>query len=120
MIFHTRSNSNVICPMLKNVASFFIMLLALYSKSFGQSNHRYDLKRCIEVALKNNIEIQLGLINENSAEINYQQSLWNLAPSLSANGGQFYQSGRSIDRFSNQFVQKTVGNSSSYNMFADT
>jgi len=35
-----------------------------------------------------------------------------MAPNLSANGGQFYQSGRSIDRFSNQFVQKTVGNSS--------
>lgn len=112
MIFHTPGNSDVICSMLKYAASFFTLLLALYSGSWGQSNHRYDLKKCIEVALKNNIDIQLGLINENNAEINYQQSLWNLAPSLSANGGQFYQSGRSIDRFSNQFVQKTVGNSS--------
>lgn len=78
----------------------------------AQNKQVYDLRRCIETAIKNNIDIQLSELNVENADISYRQSLLNMAPNLSANGGQFYQSGRSIDRFSNQFVQKTVGNSS--------
>lgn len=78
----------------------------------AQNKQVYDLRRCIETAIENNIEIQLSELNVENADISYRQSLLNMAPNLSANGGQFYQSGRSIDRFSNQFVQKTVGNSS--------
>ncbi len=78
----------------------------------AQNKQVYDLRRCIETAIENNIDIQLSEVNVENADISYRQSLLNMAPNLSANGGQFYQSGRSIDRFSNQFVQKTVGNSS--------
>lgn len=78
----------------------------------AQNKQVYDLRRCIETAIANNIDIQLSELNVENADISYRQSLLNMAPNLSANGGQFYQSGRSIDRFSNQFVQKTVGNSS--------
>lgn len=78
----------------------------------AQNKQTYGLRRCIEAAIENNIDIQLNELNVENADISYRQSLLNMAPSLSANGGQFYQSGRSIDRFSNQFVQKTVGNSS--------
>ena len=78
----------------------------------AQNKQVYDLRRCIETAIANNIDIQLSDLNVENADISYRQSLLNMAPNLSANGGQFYQSGRSIDRFSNQFVQKTVGNSS--------
>jgi len=78
----------------------------------AQNKQVYDLRRCIETAIENNIDIQLSELNVENADISYRQSLQNMAPNLSANGGQFYQSGRSIDRFSNQFVQKTVGNSS--------
>jgi len=78
----------------------------------AQNKQVYDLRRCIETAIENNIDIQLSELNVENADISYRQSLLNMAPNLSANGGQFYQSGRSIDRFSNQFVQKTVGNSS--------
>ena len=78
----------------------------------AQNKQVYDLRRCIETAIENNIDIQLSELNVENAVISYRQSLLNMAPNVSANGGQFYQSGRSIDRFSNQFVQKTVGNSS--------
>jgi len=78
----------------------------------AQNKQVYDLRRCIETAIENNIDIQMSELNVENADISYRQSLLNMAPNLSANGGQFYQSGRSIDRFSNQFVQKTVGNSS--------
>lgn len=89
-----------------------MLALVWFAPLRAQNNHTYDLRRCIETAIENNIDIQLSDLNVKNADISYRQSLLNMAPSLSANGGQFYQSGRSIDRFSNQFVQKTVGNSS--------
>lgn len=78
----------------------------------GQSQKPLGLADCIDLALKNNIDVLLSEVNQSQSEIDYQQSKWNLGPNLSLNGGQFYQSGRSIDRFTNQFVQETVGNTS--------
>ncbi len=68
----------------------------------------WTLEQCIEHALKNNPDIQLAKINEQLAENNYLQSKLNLTPDANITGGQFFQSGRSIDRFTNQFVQTTV------------
>ena len=92
--------------------TFCLLALTWIAPLRAQHKQTYDLRRCIETAIENNIDIRLSELNVENADISYRQSLLNMAPSLSANGGQFYQSGRSIDRFSNQFVQKTVGNSS--------
>lgn len=91
---------------------FCLLAVVCVASLRAQNKQVYDLRRCIETAIANNIDIQLSVLNVENADISYRQSLLDMAPNLSANGGQFYQSGRSIDRFSNQFVQKTVGNSS--------
>lgn len=78
----------------------------------AQNTKVWSLSECIDRAIEVNIDVQLSSISQEQNAINYQQSRWNLSPDLNFNGGQFYQSGRSIDRFSNQFVQETVGNSS--------
>lgn len=91
---------------------FCLLAFVCVASLRAQNKQVYDLRRCIETAIANNIDIQLSVLNVENADISYRQSLLDMAPNLSANGGQFYQSGRSIDRFSNQFVQKTVGNSS--------
>ena len=70
---------------------------------------RYNLEQCIEQALKQNIDVQLSMLSESQAELSMNQAKSGFAPDLSASAGQFYQSGRSIDRFTNQFVQSTIG-----------
>ncbi len=60
-------------------------------------------------AIARNIDITISDLAVQQATLDWQQSKLNLTPSLSGNAGQFYQSGRSIDRFTNQFVQKTIG-----------
>lgn len=60
-------------------------------------------------AVSRNIDINLSELAVQQATLDWQQSKLNLSPTLSGNAGQFYQSGRSIDRFTNQFVQKTIG-----------
>jgi len=90
----------------------FYLLLGISNFLGAQEVRKMDLSACIDLALENNIDVLLSQINQSQSEIEYRQSLWNLGPEVSFAGGQFYQSGRSIDRFTNQFVQETVGNSS--------
>ena len=73
----------------------------------GQSV-RYTLEQCIEQALKQNIDVQLSMLSESQAELTMNQAKSGFAPDFSGSAGQFYQSGRSIDRFTNQFVQSTI------------
>ncbi len=70
---------------------------------------KFTLNRCIELALSQNLDVQLSAIANQNADNDYVQSKRNLTPDISGSAGQFYQSGRSIDRFSNQFVQTTIG-----------
>jgi len=88
------------------------LFIGIVGSSGAQNIRKMDLSACIDLALEVNIDVLLGQLNQEQSQIDYQQALWNLGPEVSFSGGQFYQSGRSIDRFTNQFVQETVGNSS--------
>ena len=60
------------------------------------------------MATQNSLDAkQAGLTTESSA-LGYKQAKSNLLPDLSASGGQFYQAGRTIDRFTNTFSQTTI------------
>lgn len=73
-----------------------------------------DLETCISIATERNLEIKQGQISNEQAELNYKQSKYNMLPDITASGGQFVQSGRSIDRFTNTFVQNTVVSSNNF------
>lgn len=85
---------------------------SVFSNSPLHAQTKYRLSECVQIALKNNPDILLSAVGMASANIEMEQSLLNLSPTVNGSMGQYYQSGRSIDRFSNQFVQTTVGNSS--------
>lgn len=78
------------------------------SAACGQTGGIYSLQGCIDLAIKNSIDVRLAEINSEQAELNYKQGKLNITPDASLSAGQFFQSGRSIDRFTNQFVQTTV------------
>ena len=70
---------------------------------------KLTLEKCIQIALSNNLDVQLSAIANTSAEYDLLQSKLNLGPDINGTAGQYYQSGRSIDRFTNQYVQTTIG-----------
>jgi len=76
-------------------------------------NNSYAVKpsffAIMATAVARNIDINLSELALQQATLDWQQSKLNLGPTVNGNAGQFYQSGRSIDRFTNQFVQKTIG-----------
>ena len=77
--------------------------------TFSDGISDWTLERCIQQALSQNIDIQLSMLSEEQAALAFEQATRNFGPELGGSVGQFYQSGRSIDRFSNQFVQSTIG-----------
>lgn len=79
------------------------------SVAFADGISDWTLERCIQQALSQNIDIQLSMLSEEQAALAFDQATRNFGPEFSGSVGQFYQSGRSIDRFSNQFVQSTIG-----------
>lgn len=72
----------------------------------------YSLEECIETALRQSPEIQLQNLNILQASENYKYSKKNQLPSVSANVSQGINGGRSIDPFSNTFVQRSISSNS--------
>lgn len=85
---------------------FTCILIGLTSAQ-AQSND-FTLKQCIEYAWLNNLDVRQSILNSESAKIDQKQSKTNLLPSFSLSAGQNYQFGRTIDRFTNQFINQTI------------
>ena len=74
-------------------------------------NNPLTLQQCIEIAFKNNPDVkQAGFLAE-SARINYNQSKANMLPSLNAGISHTQYNGRSINPYTNSYIneQNTAG-----------
>lgn len=89
----------------KNIILSFILLCA--NSAFAQQQ-KYTLQQCIEYAWSNNLDIKQSMLSNESSKLDVTQSKANLLPTLSASAGQNYQFGRTVDRFTNTFVNQTI------------
>lgn len=85
---------------------FLILFLSL--QQLHAQVKTMTLQECIEYAWKNNLDLKQSLLSAESSKIDYQQSKMNQLPNLSFSTGQNYQFGRTIDRFTNAFVNQTT------------
>ncbi len=87
---------------------FIIHLLLIYIPiSFGQ---KLTLEQCIEKAWLNNVDIKQAILNKKNASLDTRQARASRLPSLNLSTGQNYQFGRTVDRFTNSFVNNTIRN----------
>ncbi|WP_299113133.1 TolC family protein [uncultured Winogradskyella sp.] len=84
----------------------FVMSLGGYSQNSTLKS--YTLDECISIALENNLDLKSTDLRANSAKINYRQSLWNMAPSVNGNFNLGVNDGRSIDPFTNDFINQEL------------
>lgn len=72
----------------------------------------YSLKQCIEIAVKNNLNVKQGEYVMENTKINWIQAKGNMLPFISGNIGHGQNRGRSIDPFTNQYLnqQYTIAN----------
>ena len=88
---------------------FIITLVSCFSVfSQNQEEKLYTLEECIKIALENNLTLKSAKNSEKSAKINYQQSKVNLLPSLNGNYNLGVNNGRSIDPFTNDFINQQL------------
>ena len=76
----------------------------------------WSLQRCLDHAFEHNIQIQLGQLGEVSAAISVQTATGAFLPNLNGNLSHGYNFGRTIDPFTNQFVESSAIRSNSFGL----
>lgn len=92
--------------MIMRVLLFCVMSLTT-GLAFGQGSY-WDLKRCVEYGMNNNISVRQAKIQADLSEINYQQSGLQRIPSLSYGLTHGFSFGRTLDRTTNVFTSRSA------------
>ncbi|MCD2258093.1 TolC family protein [Psychroserpens sp. XSD401] len=82
------------------------MSWAGYTQNLNQKP--YSLDDCISIALENNLDLKSANLRANSAKVNHQQSKANMLPSINGNFNLGVNNGRSIDPFTNDFINQEL------------
>ncbi|HEY1870293.1 MAG TPA: TolC family protein, partial [Chitinophagaceae bacterium] len=83
-----------------SIAFPFICLLAVAQGKI------FTLQQCVDTALKNNFSVQQTGLLMKSSQVNWQQSKLNLLPNVNGSASQGISQGRSIDPFTNSYINQ--------------
>ncbi len=78
------------------------------SQAQSDSAGSFSLQQCVELALKNNLELKQAELLAASGQIDYRQAKTNLLPNLNGNVEHGLNQGRSIDPFSNAYLNQNI------------
>ncbi len=99
--------------MKKRMIYSLTVAVLLSTSAFGQTPESvWDLQRCIEYAVSNNITVKQSVLNQETAENNLTKSKASRFPSLSASGSQSLTRGTSTDPITYDFVSQTIHSTS--------
>jgi outer membrane protein len=85
-----------------------VILFVLSFISFSGFSQGWNLQQCIDYALKNNLTLKQGQVNNDINKVNYTQSKATILPSLNAGGNHTYNNGQKIDPYTNRFATNTI------------
>lgn len=85
------------------IGSFFGLL---HTAAFAQPH--YSLQQCLDTALARNIGVKQSALQSEAAEVAMKQSRANLLPDLNASLNHGLNQGRSIDPFTNAYVDQSI------------
>lgn len=90
------------------IVCFFILILPL--TFFAQNEERTvrTLEECIDLALKNNLDLKQSQLTEKTWNVNFKQNKNALLPNINGSYNLGITNGRSIDPFSNDFVNEQL------------
>jgi len=83
----------------------FLPLLNIVSQN---SNISYNLQECIDLALKNNLDLKSVHLRTQTADVNFKQSKNALLPTLNGNYNIGKTTGRSIDPYTNSYINEEL------------
>jgi len=88
--------------------TFFLNILFISITFFSFGQKALTLKEAIELGIKNNIDVLQTNLEMQKSEINYRQSKALMLPDLNASANHGINQGRSIDPFTNSFINQNV------------
>ncbi|HET7001802.1 MAG TPA: TolC family protein [Puia sp.] len=100
--------------MMKRYCSWIIFLSFIFQyNGYGQDSTKYlTIKQCVDLAIKNNLQVQQSQIQLEQNGVLYKQSKDNLLPQINGTIQQQFNYGRSISNLNNSYVdvQNSAGN----------
>lgn len=86
-----------------------IVLTVLISTIISaQENITYNLDECIAIAIENNLDLQSATLRRETANVNFRQSRNALLPNINGNYNIGKTTGRSIDPFTNTYINEEL------------
>jgi outer membrane protein len=89
--------------------SFFLIVTFVSSSFFAMAQNKLTLQKAIETGIKNNLDVLQSDLLMQKADIAFKQSKESMLPNLNASAEHGYNYGRSIDPFTNAFINQKVG-----------
>ncbi len=86
----------------------FLIILGLAFGQMVSGQEVWDLRRCVDFAIQNNIQVRQNKVQEDLSNLTYEQSLVARWPTLNFQSSVGEQFGRSIDPTSNQFTNNQI------------
>jgi outer membrane protein len=83
----------------------FFLFLFVFTTAKSQT---YSLQQCIDSALRNNIPVQQSELEMETARVDWKQAKANVLPTLGVDLSHGLNTGRSIDPFTNGYVNQSV------------
>lgn len=90
------------------MAGTAVTVLAQQTDTAAPSGNVWTLRQCIEYALANNLTVQRSTYNMQSSDIDRDQALYNLLPTLNGSVNYGYNWGRSIDPVTYQYTTRQL------------
>lgn len=97
---------------MKKLLSSIIVVVLIISGASAQDSTGLTLQQCIDLALKNNIGVNQSALVSERAGISAQQARSNVLPDLNGNAGFGWNQGRTIDPFTNTYINQQLSSSS--------
>lgn len=85
-----------------------LMVLFAFCTSVSWAQSTYTLKQCIEIAQNNNIIAQQAQLNTKQGKVSYDVAKYARMPNLNSSISNSYNFGRTIDPFTNAFINQNV------------
>tara|TARA_R110001632_G_scaffold65_7_gene265 strand:+ start:1270 stop:2694 length:1425 start_codon:yes stop_codon:yes gene_type:complete len=92
----------------KRITLFLGLWLAVISFGFSQNTTTtiYTLQDCIDITIENNLDLKVKELRAKSSEVNFKENRNKILPSLNINYNLGINNGRSIDPFTNSFINQ--------------
>lgn len=85
-----------------------LCLIACFTMYSQEKTQPITLEYCIETALQNNLDLKRSHLKAETSEVNYRQSRADILPGLNANYNLGISNGRSIDPYSNDYLDQRL------------